>query len=263
MKRTIVATVTLLLSSQLCAAKGRRLRGHLPESHRDQRNLFRTKHRQRKVQEEHNTRIIGGQGAPAGKYPYIAEFELGCGGSLIAPDMILTVAHCAQLVQASDFVYIGSNILREGTRRSINPSGIIQHPQYDETTSAYDFLLVKLDSPVLDVEPVKLNGDMNTPGMVDISKTNEQASKDNGEVLTVIGFGVLEEGDVTMASQLQEAEVPYIPQETCQSWYKTEVVDEVSMFCAGYTNGGVDSCQGDSGSPILNEAGVQVRSQKE
>jgi hypothetical protein len=38
--------------------------------------------------------IIGGQNAVPGDYPYFAHFyPPGCGGSLIAPDLVLTAGH--------------------------------------------------------------------------------------------------------------------------------------------------------------------------
>jgi secreted trypsin-like serine protease len=42
-----------------------------------------------------STRIIGGSLAPSDRYPYVVNLEpIGCGGSLIAPDVVLTAAHC-------------------------------------------------------------------------------------------------------------------------------------------------------------------------
>ncbi len=37
--------------------------------------------------------IIGGQNAAPGDYPYFAHYYPGCGGSLIAPDLVLTAGH--------------------------------------------------------------------------------------------------------------------------------------------------------------------------
>jgi hypothetical protein len=40
------------------------------------------------------SRIVGGTGAPQGKYPYFVQWARGCGASLIHSDMLLTAAHC-------------------------------------------------------------------------------------------------------------------------------------------------------------------------
>lgn len=47
------------------------------------------------------TRIIGGEDVPAGIFPFFAQFALGCGGSLIASDMLLTAAHVSCLISLS------------------------------------------------------------------------------------------------------------------------------------------------------------------
>ena len=136
------------------------------------------------------------------------------------------------------------------------------HPDYNEDTSADDFLLVKLDTPINSITPVQLNDNPSRPGLITINRENSQNPEDRqiqvGEILTVIGFGVLAEGDTEMASTMQEAFVPYISYEDCQAWYSNEAIDVQTMFCAGYQNGGVDACQGDSGGPILNEDGIVV-----
>jgi trypsin len=164
------------------------------------------------------------------------------------------------LIRQSEFAYIGSNQLGEGIARGIVDTYI--HPGYDEVTSINDFMVVKLDNPVPGIEPLKLNDDPSTPGVITINRENAQSQEGRqsnvGELLTVIGFGVLAEEDVTMASIMQQAYVPYVPLEDCQAWYSDEAIDGTTMFCAGYENGGVDACQGDSGAPILNENGIAV-----
>ena len=40
------------------------------------------------------TRIVGGTGAPQGKYPYFLQWAWGCGATLIHSDILLTAAQC-------------------------------------------------------------------------------------------------------------------------------------------------------------------------
>jgi len=223
-------------------------------------------------QPQPQSRIIGGSDASAGEFPFVAEFELGCGGSLIAPSVILSVAHCHDIIVNGKFAYVGSNKLRNGIRREIDY--VIEHPDYDDTNSRYDVLLVILKEPITTITPARLNGNPNIPGVLSVNKQNNkiagrQPSNTNdtndsnqvGELLTVVGFGVTKEGTNEMSDVLQKAQVPYVPQETCQEWYAGgSLVHEPTMFCAGYQRGQIDSCQGDSGSPILNQDGIQLGS---
>jgi Trypsin len=49
--------------------------------------------------------IIGGNAAKPGDYPYFAHFEgISCGGSLIAPDVVLTAGHVSFLVMRKNLV---------------------------------------------------------------------------------------------------------------------------------------------------------------
>jgi secreted trypsin-like serine protease len=67
------------------------------------------------------SRIVGGTAASNGEYKFFASWDVGCGGSLIAPNMILTAAHCAD--QDNGSVRIGSNLYNSGgvTRRVTRP----------------------------------------------------------------------------------------------------------------------------------------------
>lgn len=47
-----------------------------------------------------------------------------------------------------------------------------------------------------------------------------------------------------------QVDVPIVSRATCQQAYWYDTIDE-SMICAGYAQGGKDSCSGDSGGPLV------------
>lgn len=103
---------------------------------------------------------------------------------------------------------------------------------------------MRLNAPVTGVTPIALNVD-------------EDTIPADGEILTTVGFGDLTFGGV-MASVLQEVDVPYVPYAKCNTQYGGSI-DPITMRCAGYDEGGKDSCNGDSGGPIIkNVNGVDV-----
>ena len=50
-----------------------------------------------------------------------------------------------------------------------------------------------------------------------------------------------------------QVSVPIVSHSTCQHGYSEETIDD-TMICAGYPEGGKDSCVGDSGGPMVCEA---------
>jgi len=152
------------------------------------------------------------------------------------PDIVLTAAHCDAVT--SDAVYVGSyrntgNGEARGEKRMITNRE--RHPNYVDSTVDYDYMVMKLDSPV-SITPVELNANGDVPI--------------NSQPLTVIGYGKLSDGIFGgTPSKLQEVDVNYIPPDECNAAYNGEINGN-TMFCAG-VGGGKDSCQGRCTTPLL------------
>jgi secreted trypsin-like serine protease len=153
----------------------------------------------------------------------------------------LTAAHCGGglgdvIIGGTKSGSTSGGGVRVATTKSV------KHPKYNKNTDEWDFLLLKLASPV-DNEVVLLNTASNTPS--------------DGQTLTAIGVGDTTE-DGESSDTLLEVDIKYIPTSECNSAnaYDGDIIDK-SMFCAGVSGGGKDTCQGDSGGPIVIQKGGQ------
>ncbi|XP_024118637.1 trypsin-like [Oryzias melastigma] len=193
------------------------------------------------------SRIVGGQDAAAGSWPWQARLQISvnggtalCGGSLINSQWILSAAHCFRSTSTSNVVvYLGETSI-DNSPNSVSKTvfQIIVHPNYDSQTYDNDVSLVKLTSSVTFndyISPVCLAAaGSDFPG---------------GTTAWVTGFGTLSSGG-SSPSTLQEVSVPIVNNTECNASYGTITSN---MICAGLTAGGKDSCQGDSGGPLVSK----------
>jgi len=186
-----------------------------------------------------SARIIGGTPSTEGDFPYFVHLG-GCGGSLIAPNVVLTAAHCG--VNGNEYV---QEIVRVGAfnmnwnndgGENVLVSQQFNHPGYNDNTSENDFMLLRLATPVT------------TEGVV-LELSNSAADIQAGTPLTVLGLGVTSTSG-TNPSQLMDVEVNAYSDPDCAASYGSDVYLS-SMFCAGVPGGGKDSCWGDSGGPLV------------
>ena len=184
-------------------------------------------------------RIVGGDDASPGQFPYFVALDIGCGGTLIAPDVVLTAAHCdPQYVQV---VTVGAYESGQETFGAVNVTVVdyVIHPDYNYVTDENDLALLRLEVDV----PLDTN--------IQVSLNPKYADPSPGQELTVIGMGDLGDGAYLFPEVLQFVEVFASSSEYCIAAYGASDVNDDVMFCAGVPGGGKDSCQGDSGGPVV------------
>lgn len=191
------------------------------------------------------TRIVGGESSGVGEFPYFVHLG-GCGGSLIAPTVVLSAAHC----DPGGNAYIGATVRVSAMRLDGNDDAIevlvsqqLNHPDYNDFTMVNDFMLLVLENPV------PMQG-------VGLELSNDVLDLQAGNTLTVLGLGAGSEGGQA-TEQLMHVDVDALSDNDCIAAYGSgeDGVQVSSMFCAGVAGGGRDSCQGDSGGPIIRRDG--------
>lgn len=105
--------------------------------------------RQSRVISDDDNRIIGGQESQSGKWPFLIKFNIGCGGSIINNNWVITAAHCCKSSNSFEIMQknLAANICKlklKDCTRNILPESVHIHPKYDvQNDYDYDFCLVE------------------------------------------------------------------------------------------------------------------------
>ncbi|XP_037054119.1 transmembrane protease serine 9 [Peromyscus leucopus] len=188
------------------------------------------------------TRIVGGSAASRGEWPWqvslwLRSREHRCGAVLVAERWLLSAAHCFDIYgdPMQWAAFLGTPFLSGAEGQLERVARIYRHPFYNLYTLDYDVALLELAGPVRRsrlVRPICLPGPARPP---------------EGARCVITGWGSLREGG-SMAQQLQKAAVRVLSEQTCRRFYPVQISSR--MLCAGFPQGGVDSCSGDAGGPL-------------
>ncbi|XP_050354197.1 melanization protease 1-like [Nymphalis io] len=210
-------------------------------------------------------RIIGGTVASLYEFPWMAliahktrlrsvnnDLYFKCGGTIINSRYILTAAHCVvkkklykvrigelDLSSKEDCQGEYPNYICEAHLQDIEIEESIPHKEYQRMPSKNDIALLRLKEPIdfghKNVAPICLPV---------LSKLRNVTLV--GKVGTIAGWGTTEDG--TKSFPLRKVDIPILPTSAC---YEQNPETTPNQFCAGEL--GKDSCNGDSGGPLMVE----------
>lgn len=193
-----------------------------------------------------STHIVGGDQADIADFPYQVSVRLEtymllhiCGGSIYAPRVVITAAHCIKGRYASYIrIVAGQNSIADLEEQGVKVSKLIPHAGYNKKTYVNDIGLI------ITREPLEYSA-LVQPIAVALE------APPSGAQAVVSGWGKRAEDDEALPAMLRAVELQIIEKSTCGAQYLTKdytVTDE--MLCAGYLEGGKDTCNGDSGGPL-------------
>lgn len=154
-----------------------------------------------------------------------------CSGAVIAPEIVLTAAHC--LADGSSISVVSLDPRFRARRQTV--IALLPHPSFvpgttPRTQPGTDLALLRLAQPLpSDIEPLNLGGQLS-----------------QGETVTMAGYGLSAENNNKTARRLRETRLVNAGNYTTQNTVKVAV----DVESRGETPG-AGACRGDSGGPVL------------
>lgn len=149
---------------------------------------------------------------------YGGGYESICTGTLIAPKTVVTAAHCIYAYGANMQYFVTFGTYASSPTKAVQVTAQYKNPSYNQ--SAWDFGVLRLATPVLDVTPIGIN---DTP----MNQTHL------GRTIRHVGFGLTVAGGQSSGTK---REVSY-------------GLRRVTPYTIESGASGKQTCQGDSGGP--------------
>lgn len=198
--------------------------------------------------------------------PYKAQF---CGGALTTPTTVVTAAHCTlkpgsrTTADPSELVIGLGRALRPADLRIMRIARIDTHPLYRGEGGRNDVAVLTLAEPATGVPTVPV-----------LTARDRSGLTKAGAPAIVAGWGNTshEGNDYPIALTIGKVTIfppnacgggdPYAVGQVIFDGYTSRDADPRTMLCAAGVNAAneiIDSCQGDSGSPLIVGEGAEVR----
>jgi trypsin len=193
--------------------------------------------------------VVGGTAVKAGSYSFVVAVgdTAGpfCGGTLIAPRVVLTAAHCltikttalGQLRVFAGSRSIAADLATHHATNVIGLTAVVVHPKFNEQSMHYDAALLILDHAVANARILPM----------------VTASPLAGSSVSAAGWGTTQEHDAVMRDQLRSVILKIGTTRACT---RGNAIPggyfAPSMMCA--SNPGRDTCSGDSGGPLVGSS---------
>lgn len=193
-----------------------------------------------------SARIVNGTSlASPREYMFLASLETGlypvCVGTLIAPEWVLSAAHCYDANFEITRVSIGMHrdtFLDDACMEHIGVESVTVHESYVASSPfVHDIMLIKLARPSTYPPIDTLDG----PGVTGLQSV--------GTPLTIAGWGATTaEGGAS--KEVLQAQLLVVAHEDCASSNATSFAVSDEMICA-VASSGSGACSGDGGAPLF------------